>query len=121
MKSEKIKALFKCSLFYTIGQYIAEKSISALIFMIVFEGALWIMISAFILDQITNCMFMRCSAFVIPICFKCFFAIIEKYGELSVGFNLKDFFPINNKDIIVLRLFCKLLNPSEYFFLGVLV
>lgn len=121
MKSEKIKALFKCSLFYTIGQYIAEKSISALIFMIVFEGALWIMISAFILDQITNRMFMRCSAFVIPICFKCFFAIIEKYGELSVGFNLKDFFPINNKDIIVLRLFCKLLNPSEYFFLGVLV
>ncbi len=116
MAMKKNQALLKHSLFYTIGQYIAEKSISALVFIIVFEAGLWAMLSFFINDQISNGMFMRCSAFVIPICFKCFFAIIEKYGELSIGFNLKDYFPIKNTDILKLRLYSKVLNPSEYFF-----
>lgn len=115
MIMKKNQVLLKYSIFYIFGQYIAEKSVSALIFMLAFEAALWAMLSFFINDQIASGLFMQYSAFVILICFKCFFAVIEKYGELSVGFNLKDYFPIKNRDIIVLRLFSKILNPSEYF------
>ncbi len=117
---KKNRALLKHSTFYIFGQYIAEKSVSALIFMVVFEAALWAMLSFFINDQISSGMFMRCSAFVLPICFKSFFAIIEKYGELSIGFNLKDYFPIKVVDILKLRLYCKIFNPSEYFFVAAL-
>ena len=107
---KKNQALLKHSLFYTIGQYIAEKSISALVFMIVFEAALWAMLSLFINDQISNSMFMRCSAFVIPICFKCFFAIIEKYGELSKRFAVR--YPKTSKIFnIISRHY---LNESEH-------
>lgn len=115
---KKNQALFKYSCFYSFGQYQAEKNISAYIFMVLFEAGIWAVISLFLHEQINSGAFLSSAAFIIPICLKCFFAIIEKYGELSIGFNLKKYFNIKNVDIVVLRFFSKLLNISEYFFLA---
>lgn len=117
----KNKTLIKYSFFFAFGQYKAEKNVSAYVILLLFEAFVWGMISFFLYDQIMDGVLPVHSAFIIPMCCKCFFAIIEKYGELSIGYNLKNYFTIKVYDIIKLRLICKLISLSEYFYIATII
>lgn len=108
------KVLIKLAFFSSFGQYRDEKQISTYITMIIFEAFFWLMVSLLFLGQQLPFMLSESSIFIFAVGVKAIFALIEKYGELRIGYDLKKYFIISNFDILKLRLFYRLINISEY-------
>ncbi len=50
------------------------------------------------------------------LCFRCFFAAMDRFGEIGIPYSLSYNYPISDAKILSLRIFAKWLQPSEWAF-----
>jgi len=111
----KFGCLAKYAAFYSYGQYKADESVFALVIVMAVELALWGAIAFFCREQVAAGIMAKPSFLVIGVSAKALLALVEKSGELGVGYNLTDYFFIKKSDVLKLRLTVRIVNAAEYF------
>lgn len=114
--SQKNSKLRWYARFCVYTQFARKHSISTLIFSQLFSPCIWIFFSAVLQFQLFSAHYSQLSFPIIVIAFRLLSSIIERFSDSPLGYSLCDRYPLTKKDVLSMRLYAKLIQPSEIAF-----
>lgn len=109
--------------FCVIGQFVRDKQTAVLVFNNLFNALIWVFVALLFTNKIFETSFSFASWLSFLLAFRWVFTSLDRFGDLGLGYNLMECYPVSFKTVIAMRLYSKWIQISEwaFFVLGILV
>lgn len=109
--------------FCVIGQFVREKQIATLVFNNLFNALIWVFVALLFTNKIFETSFSFASWLSFLLAFRWGFISLDRFGDLGLGYNLTEHYPLSFNAVFSMRLYSKWIQLSEWVFLvlGILV
>lgn len=118
-KASKIRYMLWYAAFVSFLQYKREKKWGVYIFVNTLTSFIWIFAGLYFSNLILESSFRPVSFFTFVAGVKCFGAMLEKYAESGIGYNLSKDMPLTNFDVLFIRVVSSNLQLSEWLYKGI--
>ncbi len=109
--------LFNFICFCTFGQFTREGRKSFIIVSNISNSLIWLFGALLCGNLLFETEFTLISWVGFVLCFRCFFAFIDRFGEIGIAYTLSYNYPISDTKLLHLRLISKFIQPSEWIFI----